>query len=277
MSNVYDTGRLPILPLPANLAHLRVRGEILIDYENRKLLISNQQNELEDVTSWVLHNLNEADGNIINITIENQEVNLKDFLEEINNNINKNIIEAVDITDTSFYLKGGSIDELSLSNSINNKLEVSGFSSADNYTIPTKINGKISWVLYDGIGSTNGGIDDEAGNSSLDVAYGDVIEVTPLNNVLYLNTTKRQFSEFLSGKYTLVLPNSIYKYINLEYYLLVGENNLTMEYMNTIFFDSDSTTLFEADTRYILSFKSFDGGKTWMGNIQKFSNKYKGS
>lgn len=283
-----DNVRIPIIPLPENLKHLRTNGEIIVDEENKKIFIvdRNDTNIIHDLTDWIITHIDSIDGNLIQITIEGMgTILLKNILNEILNKIDERTIEAVDISDFSFYYQDGDIDLKSIKPYLN-KLEIAGFAEASDNTIPIKNDDEIKWVNisdlsggnngnpnYPGQGGSSGTTD---GDSSIDLAYGNVYDIVPQNQILYLIISKRQQSRYLSGNYLVILPRSIYSYIAIEWNIITDSSYLTLTYQDNIYFNKEEFNKFKPNTRYQISFISHDKGKTWICEIKEFENKYLG-
>ena len=279
-SNIFhEKGRIPIIPIPKELDHLRINGEIIVDETNKKIFLTDRTDRsiMHDLSDWIINDINNGtneDGDIITI-------------DEVINIINERTLEAVDITDFNFQSENGDIDNISIKK-YRNKIEIAGFYEAQDNTIPVKINNKIVWVNIKNI-SQNGSIgsgseNDHVGDlnkpqdddSSIDRAYGNVYQIEPNNDILYLIISRRQQSRLLTGNKLVVLPKSIYEYINIEWVFFTGNSPLNLEYQNNIFFDTSEYNRFKKNTRYKIEFTSHDKGISWIGKITEFSNQYIG-
>lgn len=280
-----DNVRIPIIPLPEELKHLRQNGEIIVDEKNKKIFITDRENIeiMHDLTDWIVSHMDKINGDLIQITIEGiGTVLIKNIIKDIINMINERTIEAIDISDFAFYYPEGDIDLKSLKPNLN-KLEVSGFANALNNSIPVKINNNIEWIELSkisgnvsGDNSENNANNTDNTNNSIDLAYGNVFDIVPQNNILYLIISLRQQSRYLSGNYLVVLPKSIYSYISLEWNIITNDNTLTLSFQNNIFFNTSDFNRFKANTHYSLKFISHDKGKTWICEIKEFYSKYLG-
>lgn len=283
-SNKFDDNvRIPIIPLPAEMKHLRTKGEIMIDDEEKKILFVDRKDRtiIHDLTDWIVSHLDEINGDLIYITIEGiGSILLNKIIKDILNQIKERTIEAEDISDFSFYYPKGNIDMISIS-PYANKLEITGFLKAEDNNIPIKSDNKLIWTnIYDLIGGGNSGGNNSGSTndreSSIDLAYGNVYDIIPQNQVLYLIISKRQQSRYLSGNHLLVLPKSIYSYISIEWNIFTNDEYLTLTYQDNIFFSKDEFNKFKPNTRYHLSFISHDKGKTWICDIKEYNYKYMG-
>lgn len=282
-----DNVRIPIIPLPAELKHLRAKGEIIIDDNERKILFVDREDGeiIHDLTSWIISHIDNINGDLIQITIEGiGTILLNNIIKEILNKIDERTIEAEDMSEVSFYFPKGDIDMISLKPNMN-KLEISGFLNAEDNSVPIKSDNKLIWTnLSDLIGdggnnSGNGGDNSGVGNdgeTSIDLAYGNVYDIIPQNQILYLIISKRQQSRYLSGNYLVILPKSIYSYISIEWNIFTNDEYLTLTYQDNIFFNKEEFNNFKPNTRYHLSFVSHDKGKTWICDIKEYNYKYMG-
>lgn len=283
-SNKFDDNvRIPIIPLPAEMKHLRTKGEIMIDDKEKKILFvdRNDRSIIHDLTDWIVSHLDEINGDLIYITIEGiGSILLNKIIKDILNQIKERTIEAEDISDFTYFYPKGDIDMISIS-PYANKLEITGFLKAEDNNIPIKSDNKLIWTnIYDLIGGGNSGGNNSGstndGESSIDLAYGNVYDIIPQNQVLYLIISKRQQSRYLSGNHLLVLPKSIYSYISIEWNIFTNDEYLTLTYQDNIFFSKDEFNKFKPNTRYHLSFISHDKGKTWICDIKEYNYKYMG-
>lgn len=284
LSNLSDNIRIPIIPLPIEYEDLKTTGEIMIDFNKKRIMVVDSVNPdiVHDISEWVAENIDNINGDTIIINIDGTgETTLKEIIEKLFTTIDESTIEAVDVPGLSFYAGESDIDNITLApTGSNGHLEIKGFFSAKNGTLPVKIAGEIKWLSPNelefkgsGGGSTNTGNDSD---SSIDMSYGNVYELSPVDVVLYPIISERQISNNLKGSYDLILPKSEFSYIKIEWIIKVGDEQLTLNYNNNIAFNVDNYTTFKPNTTYKLVFVSMTKGFDWICEIQEFPNKYLG-
>lgn len=262
--SIVTNGRIPIIPLPYEYKNMAVKRELIIDEKEGKLYLvsSEDESKLIDITQSVADHIKELEGEIVYVTIEGVgTVNIEEFLNIINKKIESSV-QLQDITEVKYVAQTKNIDERSLQKHFN-KIQITGFATAPNRTIPMKKDNKIEWVNIYGLDGDND-VD-----SSIDSCYGNVYEIIPQNRVLYPIISKRQKTTNLIEDCKVILPTPLSDYCSIEWYFVIGGVVPKLAFSENILFKNLDEI--KPNNKYVFSFKTFDGGDTWLGSVDCFN------
>ena len=260
--------RIPVIALPYTQKHKAVKKELVVDYDNGKLYVVSAQDSsvLFDITDNIKKQI--EIGNI-NVNIEGiGEVNLEQYLKGIQHKIDSTVlVEEIGINDI-FIHKDERLDEVSLESSYR-QIQVKGFNSADNYTVPQKYNGSIRWIVPNGFITDNDGTGQNPNNGLTNKVY--LIE--QLNSKIYLNASKRQMSLRLEENVEVIMPIVLDRFC--EIYWCIRTYSITPNIFyntkkNNVLFKSGSESMLQPNCYHVLKYTTWDNGVNWLLEIDRY-------
>ena len=248
--------RIAISPLAYERLRLAKDREMLCDYNNGKIYIKNGDN-IYDITSKIKETIVREGMSVNNCTV---------FIEDIGNvqvgdaisHIMYNLINITDKgSESGELISGYNVDFTSITNK-DKLIQIVGFSSAADNTIPVKIGDTIEWRPYSSGEDTDVHVYDvEPIENTLQLLGKQVQRTNELDHDIQLNIyTPVVRSEYFHFKWKL---NTSYDF-NLE---LIFQPNIIFEYSSDAAVDKGCTYIFDFDT--------FNYGQSWLVKKTKYN------
>ena len=244
--------RVPIIALDYTDRHMRKLKELMIDYTNGNLYVTdaNDINVIHSLVDQITKNITNnitADDIIVNIDGVGT-INLTKFLNDLNSSLLKMEVEDDGSAFPSLSLDGDSIEGL------DNKIQISDFDKAlDNY-IPQKFNGRIRWIKANvGTNSTESPV---IVNNSLNLEPGSVYR-----------------SANLPSKVTVTLDNNLVSnYGKIVWNISIGSTIPTFTFPDNVKFAYNTDTTLTKNSIVTYELETFTGGNIWLAKSTKWLN-----
>ena len=244
--------RVPIVALDYTDRHMRRLKELMIDYTNGNLYVTdaNDINVIHSLVDQISKNItNNITGDDIIVKIEGiGTINLTKFLNDINSSILKMEVED----------NGSALPSLSLDNSsiegLDGKIQISDFDKAKDNYIPQKFNGRLRWVKANvGINATESPV---IINGSLNLEPGGVYR-----------------SMDLPANVTVTVDNNLVSnYGKIIWNISIGNVIPTFTFPDNVKFAYNTDTELTKNSIVTYELETFTGGNLWLAKSTKWLN-----
>lgn len=245
--------RVPIVALDYTDRHMRKLKELMIDYTNGNLYVTdaNDINVIHSLVDQISKNItNNITGDDIIVKIEGVgTINLTKFLNDINSSILKMEVEDSGSTFPSLNLDNASIEGL------DDKIQISDFDKAEDNYIPQKFNGRIRWVKANmGSGS-------------------DTTAKTPaiVNNSINLEPGSIYHSQNLPANLTVTIgDNLVSNYGKIVWNISISETIPTVTFPPNVKFAYNTDPRLDKNSVVTYELETFTGGDLWLAKSTKW-------
>ena len=244
--------RVPIVALDYTDRHMRKLKELMVDYTNGNLYVTdaNDINVIHSLVDQISKNItNNITGDDIIVKIEGiGTINLTKFLNDINSSILKMEVED----------NGSALPSLSLDNSsiegLDGKIQISDFDKAKDNYIPQKFNGRLRWVKANvGINATESPV---IINGSLNLEPGGVYR-----------------SMDLPANVTVTVDNNLVSnYGKIIWNISIGNVIPTFTFPANVKFAYNTDTELTKNSIVTYELETFTGGNLWLAKSTKWLN-----
>ena len=244
--------RVPIVALDYTDRHMRRLKELMIDYTNGNIYVTdaNDINVIHSLVDQISKNItNNITGDDIIVRIEGiGTINLTKFLNDINSSILKMEVED----------NGSALPSLSLDNSsiegLDGKIQISDFDKAKDNYIPQKFNGRLRWVKANvGINATESPV---IINGSLNLEPGGVYR-----------------SMDLPANVTVTIDNNLVSnYGKIIWNISIGNVIPTFTFPDNVKFAYNTDTELTKNSIVTYELETFTGGNLWLAKSTKWLN-----
>lgn len=244
--------RVPIIALDYTDRHMRKLKELMIDYTNGNLYVTdaNDINVIHSLVDQITKNItNNITADDIIVKIDGVgTINLTKFLNDLNSSLLKMEVEDDGSAFPSLSLDGDSIEGL------DNKIQISDFDKAlDNY-IPQKFNGRIRWIKA---------------NVGTSATESPII----VNNSLNLEPGSVYRSANLPSKVTVTLDNNLVSnYGKIVWNISIGSTIPTFTFPSNVKFAYNTDTTLTKNSIVTYELETFTGGNIWLAKSTKWLN-----
>ena len=244
--------RVPIVALDYTDRHMRRLKELMIDYTNGNLYVTdaNDINVIHSLVDQISKNItNNITGDDIIVRIEGiGTINLTKFLNDINSSILK-----MEVEDNGSALPSLSLDNISIEG-LDGKIQISDFDKAKDNYIPQKFNGRLRWVKANvGINTTESPV---IINGSLNLEPGCVYR-----------------SMDLPANVTVTIDdNLVSNYGKIIWNISIGNVIPTFTFPANVKFAYNTDTQLTKNSIVTYEFETFTGGNLWLAKSTKWLN-----
>lgn len=247
------------------------------------------QSVLIDITENIRDKLDHLSGDTITVDIEGiGEISISEIIEKMTVTVNA-AVKAIDYkNDISYVSATNSLDDNSLNIDGRHNIQIRGFNKADDNSMPVKRDGVIVWIpLISKDSTTNNDTTVYPGNSedNNNTGGGNIIQpgnptdglglkcllIEPTDHRLYIQASKRQKSMFIKGNNKVILPTPFDEKSDIEWMVLTNDTVPTLTYPSNVFWKEIPTDL-DKNTIHVFNFKTWDGGKTWAAQLDKYNS-----
>lgn len=247
------------------------------------------QSVLIDITENIRDKLDHLSGDTITVDIEGiGEISISEIIEKMTVTVNA-AVKAIDYkNDISYVSATNSLDDNSLNIDGRHNIQIRGFNKADDNSMPVKRDGVIVWIpLISKDSTTNNDTTVYPGNSedNTNTGGGNIIQpgnptdglglkcllIEPTDHRLYIQASKRQKSMFIKGNNKVILPTPFDEKSDIEWMVLTNDTVPTLTYPSNVFWKEIPTDL-DKNTIHVFNFKTWDGGKTWAAQLDKYNS-----
>ena len=244
--------RVPIVALDYTDRHMRRLKELMIDYTNGNLYVTdaNDINVIHSLVDQISKNItNNITGDDIIVRIEGiGTINLTKFLNDINSSILK-----MEVEDNGSALPSLSLDNISIEG-LDGKIQISDFDKAKDNYIPQKFNGRLRWVKTNvGINATESPV---IINGSLNLEPGGVYR-----------------SMDLPANVTVTIDNNLVSnYGKIIWNISIGNVIPTFTFPDNVKFAYNTDTELTKNSIVTYELETFTGGNLWLAKSTKWLN-----
>ena len=244
--------RVPIVALDYTDRHMRKLKELMIDYTNGNLYVTdaNDINVIHSLVDQISKNItNNITGDDIIVRIEGiGTINLTKFLNDINSSILK-----MEVEDNGSALPSLGLDNISIEG-LDGKIQISDFDKAKDNYIPQKFNGRLRWVKANvGINATESPV---IINGSLNLEPGCVYR-----------------SMDLPANVTVTIDdNLISNYGKIIWNISIGNVIPTFTFPDNVKFAYNTDTELTKNSIVTYELETFTGGNLWLAKSTKWLN-----
>ena len=244
--------RVPIVALDYTDRHMRRLKELMIDYTNGNLYVTdaNDINVIHSLVDQISKNItNNITGDDIIVRIEGiGTINLTIFLNDINSSILK-----MEVEDNGSALPSLSLDNVSIEG-LDDKIQISDFDKAKDNYIPQKFNGRLRWVKANvGINATESPV---IINGSLNLEPGGVYR-----------------SMDLPANVTVTIDNNLVSnYGKIIWNISIGNVIPTFTFPDNVKFAYNTDTELTKNSIVTYELETFTGGNLWLAKSTKWLN-----
>lgn len=244
--------RVPIVALDYTDRHMRKLKELMIDYTNGNLYVTdaNDINVIHSLVDQISKNItNNITGDDIIVKIEGiGTINLTKFLNDINSSILKMEVEDNGATFPSLSLDNVSIEGL------DNKIQISDFDKAKDNYIPQKFDGRLRWIKA---------------NVGTSATESPVI----VNNSLNLEPGSVYRSADLPKNVTVTIDdNLVSNYGKIVWNISIGNAIPTFTFPANVKFAYNTDTELTKNSIVTYELETFTGGNLWLAKSTKWLN-----
>jgi len=263
-------GRIPISPLDYKDKHLAKPKELVINYETGDIYIASPTGELIDVTSEIKNAIDNIGGDKIEITIPGLgTINLTEYLIQIKTAID-NSLQVVDSNRTMHYIpKASKLDGSSIESKYS-FIQIVGFDTARELTVPQKKNGSIVWtdlpIAGDNPDGSGGGIPDNEDSTK----STRVEKIEPVNGRVNLKAIKRQMTTNMHENATIILPKTLDEFCEIYWHIITYSFKPEFKFGENILFRNNRGVQPAANSHQIYKFITWDAGNTWMAEYSAY-------
>ena len=242
--------RVPIVALDYTDRHMRKLKELMIDYTNGNLYVTdaNDINVIHSLVDQISKNItNNITGDDIIVKIEGiGTINLTKFLNDINSSILK-----MEVEDNGSALPSLSLDNVSIEG-LDGKIQISDFDKAKDNYIPQKFNGRLRWVKANvGINATESPV---IINGSLNLEPGCVYR-----------------SMDLPANVTVTIDNNLVSnYGKIIWNISIGNVIPTFTFPDNVKFAYNTDTELTKNSIVTYELETFTGGNLWLAKSTKW-------
>ena len=244
--------RVPIVALDYTDRHMRRLKELMIDYTNGNIYVTdaNDINIIHSLVDQISKNItNNITGDDIIVKIEGVgTINLTKFLNDINSSILK-----MEVEDNGSALPSLGLDNISIEG-LDGKIQISDFDKAKDNYIPQKFNGRLRWVKANvGINATESPV---IINGSLNLEPGCVYR-----------------SMDLPANVTVTVDNNLVSnYGKIIWNISIGNVIPTFTFPDNVKFAYNTDTQLTKNSIVTYEFETFTGGNLWLAKSTKWLN-----
>ena len=244
--------RVPIVALDYTDRHMRRLKELMIDYTNGNIYVTdaNDINVIHSLVDQISKNItNNITGDDIIVKIEGIGIiNLTKFLNDINSSILK-----MEVEDNGSALPSLSLDNVSIEG-LDGKIQISDFDKAKDNYIPQKFNGRLRWVKANvGINATESPV---IINGSLNLEPGGVYR-----------------SMDLPANVTVTVDNNLVSnYGKIIWNISIGNVIPTFTFPDNVKFAYNTDTELTKNSIVTYELETFTGGNLWLAKSTKWLN-----
>ena len=244
--------RVPIVALDYTDRHMRKLKELMVDYTNGNLYVTdaNDINVIHSLVDQISKNItNNITGNDIIVKIEGiGTINLTKFLNDINSSILK-----MEVEDNGSALPSLSLDNVSIEG-LDGKIQISDFDKAKDNYIPQKFNGRLRWVKA---------------NAGINATESPVI----INGSLNLEPGGVYRSMDLPANVTVTVDNNlISNYGKIIWNISIGNVIPTFTFPDNVKFAYNTDTELTKNSIVTYELETFTGGNLWLAKSTKWLN-----
>lgn len=244
--------RVPIVALDYTDRHMRKLKELMIDYTNGNLYVTdaNDINVIHSLVDQISKNItNNITGDDIIVKIEGiGTINLTKFLNDINSSILKMEVEDNGATFPSLSLDNVSIEGL------DDKIQISDFDKAKDNYIPQKFDGRLRWIKA---------------NVGTSATESPVI----VNNSLNLEPGSVYRSADLPKNVTVTIDdNLVSNYGKIVWNISIGNAIPTFTFPANVKFAYNTDTELTKNSIVTYELETFTGGNLWLAKSTKWLN-----
>ena len=244
--------RVPIVALDYTDRHMRKLKELMIDYTNGNIYVTdaNDINVIHSLVDQISKNItNNITGDDIIVRIEGiGTINLTKFLNDINSSILK-----MEVEDNGSALPSLGLDNISIEG-LDGKIQISDFDKAKDNYIPQKFNGRLRWVKANvGINATESPV---IINGSLNLEPGGVYR-----------------SMDLPANVTVTVDNNLVSnYGKIIWNISIGNVIPTFTFPDNVKFAYNTDTELTKNSIVTYELETFTGGNLWLAKSTKWLN-----
>ena len=244
--------RVPIVALDYTDRHMRRLKELMIDYTNGNIYVTdaNDINVIHSLVDQISKNItNNITGDDIIVRIEGiGTINLTKFLNDINSSILK-----MEVEDNGSALPSLGLDNISIEG-LDGKIQISDFDKAKDNYIPQKFNGRLRWVKANvGINATESPV---IINGSLNLEPGCVYR-----------------SMDLPANVTVTVDNNLVSnYGKIIWNISIGNVIPTFTFPDNVKFAYNTDTELTKNSIVTYELETFTGGNLWLAKSTKWLN-----
>ena len=244
--------RVPIVALDYTDRHMRKLKELMIDYTNGNIYVTdaNDINVIHSLVDQISKNItNNITGDDIIVKIEGVgTINLTKFLNDINSSILK-----MEVEDNGSALPSLGLDNISIEG-LDGKIQISDFDKAKDNYIPQKFNGRLRWVKANvGINATESPV---IINGSLNLEPGGVYR-----------------SMDLPANVTVTVDNNLVSnYGKIIWNISIGNVIPTFTFPDNVKFAYNTDTELTKNSIVTYELETFTGGNLWLAKSTKWLN-----
>ena len=244
--------RVPIVALDYTDRHMRKLKELMIDYTNGNIYVTdaNDINVIHSLVDQISKNItNNITGDDIIVKIEGiGTINLTKFLNDINSSILK-----MEVEDNGSVLPSLSLDNISIEG-LDGKIQISDFDKAKDNYIPQKFNGRLRWVKA---------------NVGINTTESPVI----INGSLNLEPGSTYRSVDLPKNVTVTIDdNLVSNYGKIVWNISIGSVIPTFTFPANVKFAYNTDTQLTKNSIVTYEFETFTGGNLWLAKSTKWLN-----
>lgn len=285
--NINDKIRVPVIALPYSEKHKAVCKELMVDYDTGNIYIvsATDKSVIFDITSKIKEKIDNISGDKIEVEIEGiGKVVLNEILDQLRVDISNSVKVIETGEDVKYVGKDSVLDNVSVRER-NNNIEITGFSEARELSFLRKRSGKTEWVTIDDLFLNDSGHIKEilAGVIGNGIGTGGTITPgnpddggilsciiqQPTNGKIFLKASKRQKSKNIAENCIVYLPNILDEYSEIQWYVVTNSFAPEFRFFGNIVW-KNNVRLLSPNSHHIISFKTFDYGDTWLGEIMSY-------
>lgn len=272
-------GRQPVIALDYSDKYKAVEKELMIDYNTGNIYVvsATDRTIIFDITSKIAEQIEGLSGQQVVVNIEGiGDVNLTDYLNKIQVEL-ENSVQVIDTSTEATYVgKDKVLDDRSIDTTDSLMIQVKGFDSAEDLQIPTKKNGVLVWVDLGEIAPSLGD-SSTSGNPTIippsNPYDGDeltCLDIAPVNNTIYLRASKRQRTINLASNCTVILPETLDQYSEIQWYIVTNNFAPQLSWQNNLIW-KDNTRNLPANSSIVFRAQTWDGGVSWLAYLDVYN------
>lgn len=243
--------RVPIVALDYTDRHMRKLKELMIDYTNGNLYVTdaNDINVIHSLVDQISKNItSNISGDDIIVKIEGVgTINLTKFLNDINSSILK-----MEVEDSGSAFPSLNLDNVSIEG-LDDKIQISDFDKAKDNYIPQKFNGRLRWV-------------------KANIGSGTAESPVIVNNSINLKPGSIYHSANLPANVTVTIDNNLVSnYGKIVWNISIGEVVPTLTFPPNVKFASNTDTQLTKNSIITYELETFTGNDLWLAKSTKWS------
>lgn len=263
-------GRIPVAPLSYKEKDKAQPGELMMDYDDdigHLYMKSKTTDEILDLDRNI-GDINDTTADDVKVTIDGETTTLYELLLYMKVQIGRSVKATLLDGDVVYTQKRYAYDQNSIETNLDN-IQISGFNTAPELSIPMKKDGKTVWVAISEFAGNGTSI--PGGSNADDGLVSTVIDLQPLNDKIYLLASKKQVSKYLPKSYKVYLPKTMDSYSEINWALLTNNYAPKLSFQTNVIWMYKDYNQPSVNNTNVYVFKTWDNGATWYAEINKYN------